>query len=195
MTAVSKHNPFVGRNRTKKYRAAVLIAADELSDEAISSELKISRSTLSEWKRSPEFTAVVSDYQSAIIAEALRLPIAKKHERIKRLNTLEESYWQVIRDRAERYKPAASTPGGSTPAEAATGMLVEKVKIAANGDTVTEWAFDSSLDSAIKGAHKQAAQELGQWEENLIVTHGGTLQQEYVIVEDVPWADSPGDDE
>lgn len=192
----AKDNPFSGRFRTKKYQAAILAAEDELTDDAIAAKVGVGRTTFYEWKRDPEFAAIVGDYQGEIIAEALKLPIAKKHERIRQLNDLQESYWQIIRDRGERYRAEAKDSpdsalarafGDHTPSEASTGMLVKQMKIAANGKTVTDWVFDRALDSAIKETHKQAAQELGQWEENLNVTHGGTLQQEYVIVEDVPW--------
>lgn len=183
-------NPFTGRNRTKKHLAAILLAEDELSDEAIAAEVNIARSTLSEWKLDAEFDAIVGTYSDTIITASLKLPIAKKHERVRQLNELNESYWQIKAARAERYALS-----GDAPEEAATGMLVRQPKIAANGMTVVEWAFDKSLDSAIKETHKQAAQELGQWEESLSVNHGGTLQQEYVIVENIPWDDTSGGEE
>lgn len=185
-------------NGTKRERAAILLAEDELSDEAIAAAVKIGRTTLSRWKLDPEFAALVGDHHGRIVAEALKLPIAKKHKRVTELNDLNERYWRIIRDRAARHATALEDTadralmemfGTNTPAEAATGMLVAQPKIAANGKTVTEWAFDKALDSAIKETHKQAAQELGQWEETLNVTHGGLVQQEYIIVQDVPWAD------
>jgi hypothetical protein len=48
-------------------------------------------------------------------------------------------------------------------------MYVAQPKIAATGKTVTEWAFDKPLDSALKETLKQAAQELGQWEDRASV--------------------------
>ena len=192
---------FKGRNRTKKHKAAILLAEDELTDEAIAKAVGVARSNLSAWKTDPEFQQVLGNYRGEIIAEALKLPIAKKHERIRELNELNERYWRIIQQRAETYGQMADTPeeaarqmfGSETVPWADTGMMVQQPKIAANGKTVVEWAFDKSLDSAIKEAHKQAAQELGQWEENLNVNHTGLLQQEYVIVQDVPW-DSEDDE-
>lgn len=188
---------FAGQNRTKKHKAAILLAEDDLSDEAIAAELKIARSTLSEWKTEPEFAQVIGDYQGRIIAQALKLPIAKRHERIRQLNDLNDTYWQIKRERATRYAAeVADTPesamrgvfGDSTPAEAATGMLVRQPKIAASGKTVVEWQFDKALDSAIKETHKQAAQELGQWSEKSEVTTDGGLLVEIVGIadEDMP---------
>lgn len=174
------------RNFTKKQRAAILLAEDELSDEKIAETVGVSRRTLATWKLDPDFAAEVGGYAGKIIADALRLPIAKKHKRIAELNDLNERYHRIIAARAERHAAAlAESPeaamravfGDVTPAEAATGMLVAQPKIAANGKTVTEWAFDKSLDSAIKETHKQAATELGQWTEKSEVAQTTTMVQ------------------
>lgn len=186
----------VAQKVAKRDRAAILLADDAMkpvqhtkrSDQAIADELGISRQSITRWKRDPEFQAMIQDAKSRIIADAIRLPIAQKHDRIKRLNDLYESYWEIIRLRAKRHaaaledSPANATLaefGYSTPAEAATGLLVAQPKIAANGKTVVEWAFDKSVDSAIKEAMKQAAQETGQWEENVNINHGGSIDHRF----------------
>lgn len=161
---------FTGRNRTKKHKAAILLAEDELTDRQIAEKLKMARSVLSEWKLNPDFAAVQKMYEDEIIAEALQLPIAKKTERLRGLNDLVTRYWQVIEQRGKTYSLRAESPeeaalnvfGTSTPPWAASGMYVEQPKIAANGKTVTEWAFDKALDSAIKDAYREAAAETGQ---------------------------------
>jgi hypothetical protein len=179
--------PTAQQNATKRERAAILLAADELpNDTEIARHAGVHRATLVRWKSDPEFQAMVQDAKGAIIAEALRLPIAKKHERVKELNDLNERYWRIIESRAERHaialqeSPEAALRavfGDVTPAEAATGMLVAQPKIAANGKTVVEWAFDKALDSAIKETHKQAATELGQWQERTAVEQTTTMVQ------------------
>ncbi len=185
--------PFFSQNRTKKHQAAILLAEDQLTDEAIAEAVGVTRRTVAEWKTHPEFLQVIGDYTGAIIGEALKLPIAKKHERISQLNKLNESYWQIINDRAERHagevedtpeNAAARMFGDFTPAEAATGMLVKQMKIAANGKTVTEWVFDKALASEIRDTHKQAAQELGQWTEQSKVEMDGGMRIEVVGVSD-----------
>jgi len=45
-----------------KQRAAVLVAADELSDEQIAAAVGITRRTLTAWKRRPDFAALVGDH-------------------------------------------------------------------------------------------------------------------------------------
>lgn len=177
---------FTGLNRTKKHRAAILLAEDEMTDREIAAALNISRTTLHEWKQEPEFQQVMGDYAGQIVAEALKLPIARKHVRVKELNDLNERYHRIIDERARRHAAALEDSpeaaaraifGDVTPAEAATGMLVAQPKIAANGKTVTEWAFDKALDSAIKETHKQAATELGQWQERTAVEQTTTMVQ------------------
>lgn len=166
-----RRTDIVSQNVTKRHRAAVLLAEDELTDEAIASEVGIQRRTLARWKNDPEFAALVGDYHGQIIAQALKLPIAKKHKRIEVLNALHDKYLAIIEQRGETYAKSADTPeeaarqvfGSETVPWSSTGMMVQQPKIAANGKTVVEWAFDKALDSAIKETHKQAAQELGQW--------------------------------
>ncbi len=184
---------FTGQNRTKKHKAAILLAEDELTGEEIARKLRMSRTTLYEWRADPEFQQIIGQYAGAIIAESLKLPIAKKYERIKGYNALNESYWEIKRLRGERNaEEIADTPeqavrlafGDVTPAEASTGMLLRQPKIAANGKTVVEWAFDKPLDSAIKETYKQAAQELGQWVDQSSVGIEQTVTTIRIIGED-----------
>jgi hypothetical protein len=169
------------QNGTKRDRVAILLADDSLSDDAIAKDLGIGRRTIGRWKQDSDFAALVGDYRGKIIAEALRLPIAKKHERIRILNDLQDSYLTTKHLRGKTYEQIAQTPeeaareifGGGTPPWAATGMYLQQPKIAASGKTVVEWAFDKALDSAIKETQKQAATELGQWSEKREVSGPG----------------------
>ena len=174
------------QNATKRHKAAILLAEDEMTDEQIAAAVRIHRATLDRWKNDPEFAALVGDHRGRIVAEALKLPIAKKHKRVAELNDLNERYHRIIAERAARHAAALEDSpeaalravfGDVTPREAATGMLVAQPKIAANGKTVVEWAFDKSLDSAIKETHKQAATELGQWTEQTKVDQTTTMVQ------------------
>ncbi len=185
-------------NGTKRNRAAILLAEDELSDAAISDTVGIGRTTLSRWKLDPEFAALVGDHRGRIVAEALKLPIAKKHKRVAVLDDLHSKALQVIADRAGRYtsevadrdSAEAATRrmfGRDTPDEAATGLMARTETANTTGMITVNWQFDRALVSEIRDLEKQAAQELGQWEETLNVNHAGLVTQEYVIVEDVPW--------
>ena len=61
------------------------------------------------------------------------------------------------------------------------GMLVERPKIAANGKTVVEWAYDTALESAIRNEMDLAAKELGQREENVNLNHGGINRRYHIM--------------
>lgn len=179
-----------GPNRSKWDKIALLVAQEELSQREIAKEGRIARSTLQVWLDDPDFNALVGDYKGQIIAAALKLPIAKVHERVRILNDLLARNLRIIEDRAERHQAnMANSPeaamravfGDVTPPEAAHGMLVERPKIAANGKTVVEWAYDTALESAIRNELDLAAKELGQREETFNHNHSGMIR-EYVIV-------------
>lgn len=190
-SAVADLSFFAGPNRSKKHRAAILLAENEKSQIAIAKELKIARSTLQEWMANEDFAAVQKMYEDEIIADALRLPIAKQTERVAVLNDLLQTYRQIQQQRGETYGAAALTPeeaarsifGTDTPPWAASGMFVAQPKIAASGKTVTEWAFDKALDSAIKDTLKHAAQELGQWAEKREVSGPGGESLTIILTE------------
>lgn len=147
------------QNHTKKHdKAALLLAEDELTDEQIAAEVGIHRTTLAKWKRDPTFAGLIGDQVGRLNAGMLRLPIAKKRERLKTLNMLHQRAMQVIEDRAKDMDGEATATG--------TGLLVRQTKIVRNGDDVTvqrEYAVDVSLMREIRALEEQAAKELGQW--------------------------------
>ena len=177
---------FAEPDGTKRHKAAILLAEDELTDRQIAAKLKIGRTTLHRWKQEPEFQQVMGDYRGQIVAEALKLPIAKKHERIRILNDSLMADLEARRLRGETYAARVGTPeeaardmfGSMTPPWAATGKYVEQPEIAANGKMVTEWAYDKALESSINDKLKQAAQELGQVDQTLNVNHAGEVSIE-----------------
>lgn len=187
-----KLNP-ISQNVTKKQRAAVLLAEDELSDELIATAVGISRNTLASWKRHPEFAALIGDNIGRIQAGMLKLAIAKKHKRLEALDTLHTKAIQVIDDRARRHAeelgddetPVSATKrlfGDMTPAEAATGLLVRQETANNSGIKTVNWSVDTGLIRKIRALQEQAAKELGQWQDKVDVTVGGSLKREYVIV-------------
>lgn len=180
----------IAQNCTKRERAAILLAQDELTDDAIAAQVGVNRKTIHNWKQIPEFAAQVEDAKAKIIAEALKLPIAKMHERVKGLNDLNDTYWQIKAQRGSAYtqmledspeNAALREFGYTVPEWATSGMMLAQPKIAANGKTVVEWAFDKALDSAIKETYREAAAELGQREETVNLNHSG-INRQYVIV-------------
>jgi hypothetical protein len=182
------------QNGTKKERAAMLLAEDDLSDEAIAAELKMGRRTLSNWKLEPEFNALVGYYRGKIVGQALKLHIAKKHKRVARLDDLEQRLWQIVEERASNYAAKAmesEEQGNETralreifgnqetvPAGGGTGLITRNLKqigVGRNAQTIEEFGVATEIVSSIMALHKQAAQELGQWEENQNINHTGEI--------------------
>lgn len=173
------------QNATKKQRAAILLADDAKDEYEIADEVGVNRVTLWRWQQEPEFNAMVGDYRGQIIADALRLPIAKKHERLKVLNDLHSRSLRVIAERAARYAAelGADSPeratrrffGSDTPPEAATGIMARQEAMNPKGQLTVNWSVDTGLLKEIRETEKQAAQELGQWvDKGEISGPGGT---------------------
>lgn len=173
---VDKTVPF--RWTMQRERAAVLLAENDLSDAQIAESVGTGRSTLSTWKRRPEFMARVGEHVAALTASVLRYRIAKRRHRVRTLDELHDKALDVIRLRAERYgamlgddpevvaiQAARSISGPVAPGEAATGLLVEKEAVNNAGHRTVEWSVDAALVREIRAIQEQAAKELGQWVE------------------------------
>lgn len=179
----------------KHHEAALLVAEDELSDEAIAAQVGITRQTLYVWKQKPEFAALVGDNVGRIQAGMLKLAIAKKHKRVAVLDDLHERAMQVVVDRAERHREELATAdsperavrrmfGDHVPTEAATGLLVRQETVNAQGMKTVNWSVDTGLMREIRALHEQAAKELGQWSEQVNLNHTGLTRQYVVVTED-----------
>lgn len=156
-------NPLTGKQR----QAAVLSAEDELSDETISAQLGIGRSTLRRWRELPLFRDAVAEHTAELERQTLRLAIARKRERLKVLDSLHSKSLALMTARAEQY---ADVPGGDT------GLIVGQLKQVRHisespkddgPQTWTEehWEYsaDIGLMREIRATQEQAAKELGQW--------------------------------
>jgi hypothetical protein len=171
------------------------LAEDDLTDEAIAEVVGVTKRTITNWKQDPEFAALVGEYHGQIIAQALKLPIAKKHYRVATLNMIHDRTLQAIEHRASAYQMddsplshAVRVFGDDAPPEASTGLFMAKRSISATGKPVTDWVFDSALVKEIRELEKQAAQELGQWSEQSKVEVDGGMRLEIVGMadEDLP---------
>lgn len=181
------------QNVTKRERAAVLLAEDELSDEVIAGAVDVARRTLARWKLEPDFAALVGDNVGRIQAGMLKLAIAKKYKRVEVLDMLHTKHLRALELRAERIAvelSAEDTPetatrkffGSFIPAEAITGLFVKKETVLANGMKSVEWVYDAAIVKTICSLEEQAAKELGQWEENVNLKHGGMVRT--IVLED-----------
>lgn len=181
-TNANPETPF--RMDARKERAALLLAEDERPDGEIAATVGVHVSTLWRWRQHPDFAARVGDHVGALQAAMLRYRVAKKRERMRVLDDLHAAELAVIDARAARYAAklgddpeavAASAArrvfagkdrdDADIPAEAATGLLVEKETVNNAGHRTVEWAVDTGLLREIRATHEQAAKELGQWVE------------------------------
>lgn len=158
-------------------RAAVLVADDELTDEAISAELGITSRTLRNWKVQSAFQAAVTEHRARIAASISRFWIAKRRKRVQRLQQLADAAISVIEQRAA--DPAmAEAPGGDT------GLVVRSVKVIGSGpdaEMVNVFTVDTALSAEIRNTLKQAAQEVGQWTEKREVGLGSEAELTQVL--------------
>jgi hypothetical protein len=145
--------------------AAIRLAENELTTEEIAAEAKIPRSTLWNWRKHPEFAARVDAAREQIRDEVMAYGIADRIARVRELDRRWRKMRRVIEERAADPK-MEGVPG------AATGLIVHDVKGVGKGDDfqlIDMYQIDTGLLSELRNTEKQAAQELGQWEERSIV--------------------------
>lgn len=153
----------------RRERAALLVAQDELSDQAIADSLGIAERTLERWKRNPVFAervqALIEQIRAAILVEG----IADQVERVKRQNDRWDRIQRLLDARAEAN---ADLTGGET------GLVVREVTYLPGGATRERHEFDAAVMREARELEKQAAQELGQWTEKRELTgkDGGAIE-------------------
>jgi hypothetical protein len=153
-------------------RAALLVAEDQQTNEAIAAAVGVKRQTVDWWKRKPAFTARVEalrqQFREAIVQEG----IANRQNRINALNERWELMQQVIEARAA---DATMTGAGHE-----TGLLVRTYK-PGKFRTVEEYRVDAALLAELRAHELQAARELGQLVEKRELTgkDGGPMEVEH----------------
>jgi hypothetical protein len=154
----------------KKEEAAVLIAQGELTTIQIGQRLGVSDRMVYKWKAEPEFAARVEETVGAIRADVLKIGIADVVNRIKR----RDLRWNQIKK--VTISRAALLEGDDKSADSGTGLIVHSVKMIGSGPNampVDVYEFDAALLKEEREIEKQAAIELGQWQEKTDVTSGG----------------------
>lgn len=157
-------------------RAAYLLAEDALTDTEIAREVGISRETLNQWKRRAEFQERMSEHIAKLGLALLDQGIARKRNRIARLQRIVDRIEHVIEARA----------ASAEIDEEASGMVASKPIFSALGDLEREYKFDAALVREYRATLEQAAKELGQLTEKVEVAQE-TIVRRYigVSIEDV----------
>jgi len=146
--------------------AAQLIAEGELYDAEIAARVGVARQTIWVWRQSPEFLAGVDAEINATNAALRRRRISHVEQRIAALNDRWLRLQRVIAARSTDPKYVKGAGGG-------TGLLAHKIKAVGSGDNtliVDEFEVDTGLLKELREIEKQAAIELGQWEEKQAIT-------------------------
>lgn len=162
------------RDREKqKAKAIRLLAEGKLLEKTIAKRVGITQQTLIKWKKTPFFQTQIAKAKSLVklsmndLSKEVELLIAKKTARVRRLNQDWLKMQRVIEKRGD--DPAMrDVPGGDT------GLLTVQIKSigsGANFQEVREYRVDTGLLKELRETEKQAAIELGQWEEHHEHTH------------------------
>jgi hypothetical protein len=142
-------------------RVATLLAEGFLTNDQICKQEKVGIQTLWRWRQNPAFMAYVAKKAAQFGSAIERQAISRKAQRMRTYQAVMDDCNRIKWDRSEdeRY---AGVPGYGT------GMMVHTVKSIGSGELaerVDLYAVDTGLIDKILAVNKQAAQEMGQWEE------------------------------
>lgn len=147
----------------KTEEAAQLLAAGELTTQAIADRIGVTRRTITNWKRNPDFAARIREHLNEFVEDVRRRGLAVRERRIKAMNDRWIRLQRIVEDRADSPE-MQHVPGGWT------GYIVHDVKGVGRGEDfqlIDLYKVDTGLLAALLALEKQAAQELGQWTEQL----------------------------
>lgn len=147
----------------KQERAALLVAADELTDVEIAKKVKISPSCLTLWKGThPLFRARVKELHDKWRHEQedvfLTEGLARRGFRLQNLNDLRDRIMTVIAERA-------SDPDMQDVKGGKTGIIIRRYKGVGQGPAakvVEEFEIDIPAIRELRALQRDAAEELGQ---------------------------------
>jgi hypothetical protein len=146
----------------RREQAAQEVAENRLTDEEIARNAGITRMGLHKWRQHTAFAARVEEHRAEYRKIVRSSGIAVLENRVAALDDRWRRMKDVISSRATRYANFEGT--GLVPKEAETGLVVLEETIGRGGKT-RKWAVDTPLLAEMRNHEKQAAQELGQWED------------------------------
>lgn len=156
-------NPTLFEWTKEQIDAAKDVATGELTQEEIAAKAGVERMTLYRWRKHPEFAARIDEHVEEFRRAASQRGIGALHRRVAAQDDRWQRMQRIIKERGAAPDMQA-IPGGST------GLLVRSYKSIGGGEDaekVEEYTFDTGLAKSMLDHEKQAAQELGQWEEKV----------------------------
>lgn len=152
----------------RQVQACIWDAADGLSNYAIAERLGVHPTTVLRWTYRPEYQRLAKEIHAATHADVLRMAVARKAQRVIRLQQRWIQLQRITDDRGQWFSENRPEVAGG-----ATGLLVERLKVVGSGPharTEPEYEVDEALLRAERDIAKMAAQELGQWSEKVDIT-------------------------
>jgi transcriptional regulator with XRE-family HTH domain len=147
----------------QKQRAVRLLVQDKLTDEKIAEACGVTRQTITNWKREPDFIAAMHEVAAEVAQALYDLPITHRRNRVVDLQTIRDKLMQVITERGMSPE-MAGIAGGET------GLLTRRMTKVGHGketEYVWEYAVDVGMLKELRATLEQAAKELGQWVERV----------------------------
>jgi hypothetical protein len=146
-------------HRKSYEEAALLVAQGELTLTVIAERVDISRQSLCEWRKEPEFRRICTAHREELRGEVRDFGLSQMHNRVKRLQDRARRIDQIVEERALSNE-MQGVPGGTT------GLLVHDVKGLGSGESaevVHLYKLDTPLLAEVREIEKQVAQEVGDW--------------------------------
>lgn len=141
----------------KKEAAAEMLVDGEFTFQAIANKVGVTLSTVWRWNQRPEFLAIVAERRELLRAKLRENGVSVRLDRIRAL----QDRWIRLRRIIEA---RAADPTMQKAAGGDTGLLVRKF-VSVGRKTVRQYEVDTGLLAEMRAIEKQAAQELGEWEE------------------------------
>jgi hypothetical protein len=154
------------QNATKKRlparqeKAAFLVAEDVKTDEEISDECEIDRSTLHRWRQKPEFKKRVNEHIQVITERVISTGVARVDRRVSAENKRWLDLHKIIEEQSTNPKVSDQAGGG-------TGLIFSRPVVNKAGDIETEYFVHTPLLAEIRNLEVHVAKELGQYVERI----------------------------
>ncbi len=153
----------------KKERAAMRVAADELTNEEIAREAGCSLRTLDNWKTEADFVKLVQWHRDKAAATIRELPISKKTRRLSDYDDLRRRVRRAIAARGKSEFPGMpDDPEKKKLFQAQFPYLLEQWRTGLYAmNRFGEVKFDGGIVDSLLAVNKQASIEKGEWTERL----------------------------
>lgn len=145
----------------RKARAARLVAEDNLTDEQIAGQAKVTDRQLRNWKQEPAFRQAVSEHIAQITEQVLSQGIARLDKRLAAKQDRWRRLQRAIEEQADN-PDVKDRPGGKS------GFLFHR-EIPTRFGTIEEYTLQTGVSAEMRALEMDAARDTGQYVERLHV--------------------------